>query len=236
MSLKNNIQLKKEIKNHAIFFIFGCVLGGIASELSPANYEGTMIIEPSKFASKFIEDSHSLLLRVNQFSYFNKENLLTCNIKNNHELKRIKKYIAPRTNYLVFKMKGNQEDLIRSCLIGIKDDIFKKQEEVLGYLIKAKLSELKKLEDLEQKYYTAFTLVDEASKTVYAYQFLGNLISDITEQKIEIQNGLLRTNTKEAELVIDINIEKKQTPIGIFAMFGGFLGLIFRWLLLRFRV
>jgi hypothetical protein len=236
MSLKNNTQLKKEIKNHAIFFIFGCVLGGIASELSPANYEGTMIIESSKFAGKSIEDSYSLLLKVNQFSYFNKENLLTCNIKNNHELKRIKKYIAPRTNYLAFKMKGNQEDLIRSCLVGIKDDIFKKQEEALGYLIRAKLEELKKLEDLEQKYFTTFTVANEVSKSAYAHQFFWNLISNITEQKIKIQDDLLRPNTKETELVADINIEKEQTLIGTFAMFGGFLGLIFRWLLLRFRV
>jgi hypothetical protein len=236
MSLENNIQLKKEIKNHAIFFIFGCILGGIASELSPANYEGIMIIEPSKIAKNYIEDSTTLLLKINQFSYYNKESLLTCNIKNNHELKRIKKYIAPKTTYLVIKMKGNQEDLIRSCLVGIKDNIFNDQEGVFNYLMKAKLEELKILENLEQKYYSAFSEVNELSKTIYAYQFFGSLISNITEQKIKIQNDLLRTNTKKIELVTDIIIEKNQVPIGIFATFGGFLGLIFRWLLLRFRV
>ena len=182
-------------------------------------------------------------------SYYSKETFLACNPMANKDIDYdlsdiVKTSITKDGNLIELIMSDSNKDIIRSCLENITADINASQKIIAGPLIESKKNGLNIIEEklklaeqfreiLNDKQIKNLKTNDQrfATDVLYANIVLNNAseIKALLDQINQIKTELTSEQTKDAGMVLPINIERKSFPskklgllLGLFL--GGMLG------------
>jgi LPS O-antigen subunit length determinant protein (WzzB/FepE family) len=245
---------KSHKKMILIFVIIGALLGGLYGNFTGPVYKGSVLISPAKIAGTFVVNPKVTLTKLDMNSYYSKETFLNCNPdfykdKDKDKDKDIDYDISTLVKASVTKdgdliqllMQDKNKTVIKDCLNSMVDDIRINQSIIAEPLIQLKNNELMLLEEklknaeefkvkLNEKQIRELKTNGERFSVdlLYTNMILFNskdikeTITEINKVKIDLSSE----QTKSADKVLPINIEKKSFPTPkLGALMGLFLGL-----------
>ena len=243
---------KSHKKMILIFVIIGGLLGGLYGNFTEPVYNGSVLISPAKVAGAFVVNPRVTLTKLDMNSYYSKETFLNCNpnfYKDKDKDKDVdydisnlvKASLTKDGDLIQLQMQNKNKTVIKDCLNSMVDDIRISQSIIADPLIQAKNIDLKILvEKLKEAEAFKVKLNDIQIKElrtnserfsvdlIYTNMILFNS-KDIKETIAEINKikmDLSSEQTKPANKVLPINIEKKSFPTPkLGALIGLFLGL-----------
>jgi hypothetical protein len=243
---------KSHKKMILIFVIIGALLGGLYANFTEPVYKGSVLISPAKIAGDFVVNPKITLTKLDMNSYYSKETFLNCNpdfYKDKDKDKDIDYDITALVKASVTKdgdliqllMQNKNKTVITDCLNSMVDDMRISQNKIAEPLIQLKNNELTLLEEklknaeafkdkLNEKQIKELKTNGERFSVdlLYTNMILFNS-KDITDTITEInkvKTDLSSEQTKPANKVLPINIEKKSFPTPkLGALIGLFLGL-----------
>jgi hypothetical protein len=242
-----------------ICLILSGILGGLLGEYVGPIYKGSVLISPAKIASKFVVDPKITLTKLDMNSYYSKETFLSCNPnfykgKDKDKDKDIdydmsdivKASITQDGELIELTMNQKNKAVIKNCLDQIISDIRQSQNLIAEPLIGSKKNELTLAEEklkvseefknkLNDKQIKELKTNDSRFSTdlLYTNMLMLNAsdIIQLMDQINKIKTELSSEQTKPADKVLPINIEKKPYPslkhgmlLGLLLGFG--LGLL----------
>jgi LPS O-antigen subunit length determinant protein (WzzB/FepE family) len=244
--------LKSHKKMILIFVIIGTLLGGLYGNFTRPTYKASVLISPAKIAGIFVVNPKITVTKLDMNSYYSKETFLNCNpdfYKDKDKDKDIDYDISSIVKASVTKdgdliqllMQNKNKTVITDCLNSIVDDMRISQNKIAEPLIQLKNNELTLLEEklknaeefkikLNEKQIRELKTNGERFLVdlLYTNMILFNS-KDIKETMTEINKvkiDLSSEQTKPADKVLPINIEKKSFPTPkLGALMGLFLGL-----------
>ena len=243
---------KSHKKMILIFVIIGTLLGGLFGNFSGPVFKGSLLIMPAKISGVFVVNPKVTVTKLNVNSYYSKETFLNCNpdfYKDKDKDKDIdyditsivKARITKDGDLIELRMQHKNKTVIKDCLDSIVDDVRTSQNLIIDPLIQLKNIELRlaeeKLRNAEEfKTKLNYKQIKElkANREYFSVDLLyTNMIlfntSDIKETMNEInkiKSELSSEQTKPANKVLPINIQKKSFPSPkLGALLGLFLGL-----------
>jgi hypothetical protein len=235
-----------------IFVIIGALLGGLYANFTEPVYKGSVLISPAKIAGDFVVNPKVTVTKLDMNSYYSKETFLNCNpdfYKDKDKDKDIDYDISTLVKASVTKdgdliqllMQDKNKTVIKDCLNSMVDDIRISQSIIAEPLIQLKNNELTLLEEKlknaeefkvklnEKQIKELKTNTDRfAVDLLYTNMILFNTneIKQIMTEINKIKTDLSSEQTKGADKVLPINIEKKYFPTPkIGALIGLFMGL-----------
>ena len=243
---------KSHKKMILIFVIIGALLGGLYANFTGPVYKGSVLISPAKIAGTFVVNPKVIVTKLDMNSYYSKETFLNCNpdfYKDKDKDKDIDYDISTLVKASVTKdgdliqllMQNKNKTVITNCLNSMVDDMRISQNKIAEPLIQLKNNELTLLEEklknaeefkakLDEKQIKELKTNGERFSVdlLYTNMILFNskeikeTISEINKVKIDLSSE----QTKPADKVLPINIEKKSFPTPkLGALMGLFLGL-----------
>jgi LPS O-antigen subunit length determinant protein (WzzB/FepE family) len=245
---------KSHKKMILIFIIIGALLGGLYGNFTVPVYKGSVLISPAKIAGTFVVNPKVTVTKLDMNSYYSKETFLNCNPdfykdKDKDKDKDIDYAISSMVKASVTKdgdliqllMQNKNKTVITNCLNSMVDDMRISQNKIAEPLIQLKNNELTLLEEklknaeefkakLNEKQIKELKTNGERFSVdlLYTNMILFNS-KDINETMTEINQikiDLSSEQTKPANKVLPINIEKKSFPAPkLGALMGLFLGL-----------
>jgi len=243
---------KSHKKMILIFIIIGALLGGLYGNFTVPVYKGSVLISPAKIAGTFVVNPKVTVTKLDMNSYYSKETFLNCNpdfYKDKDKDKDIDYDISTLVKASVTKdgdliqllMQNKNKTVITDCLNSMVDDMRISQNKIAEPLIQLKNNELTLLEEklknaeefkakLDEKQIKELKTNGERFSVdlLYTNMILFNS-KDIKETMTEInqiKTDLSSEQTKPADKVLPINIEKKSFPTPkLGALMGLFLGL-----------
>jgi LPS O-antigen subunit length determinant protein (WzzB/FepE family) len=243
---------KSHKKMILIFVIIGALLGGLYANFTGPVYKGSVLISPAKIAGNFVVNPKVTVTKLDMNSYYSKETFLNCNpdfYKDKDKDKDINYNISTLVKASVTKdgdliqllMQNKNKTVITDCLNSMVDDMRISQNKIAEPLIQLKNNELTILEEklknaeefkvkLNEKQIKELKTNGERFSVdlLYTNMILFNS-KDIKETMTEINKikiDLSSEQTKPANKVLPINIEKKSFPTPkLGALIGLFLGL-----------
>jgi LPS O-antigen subunit length determinant protein (WzzB/FepE family) len=243
---------KSHKKMILIFVIIGALLGGLYANFTEPVYKGSVLISPAKIAGTFVVNPKVTVTKLDMNSYYSKETFLNCNpdfYKDKDKDKDIDYDISALVKASVTKdgdliqllMQNKNKTVITDCLNSMVDDMRISQNKIAEPLIQLKNNELTLLEEklknaeefkvkLNEKQIGELKTNGERFSVdlLYTNMILFNS-KDIKETMTEInkiKTDLSSEQTKPADKVLPINIEKKSFPTPkLGALIGLFLGL-----------
>ena len=250
ISLLDIIQFfKVNFKRILFFIILGGLTGFLYGKLADPVYDGSVLISPARVSGEVVIDPKITLTKLNMNSYYSKETFLACNPMANKDIDYdlsdiVKTSITKDGNLIELIMSDSNKDIIRSCLENITADINASQKIIAGPLIESKKNGLNIIEEklklaeqfreiLNDKQIKNLKTNDQrfATDVLYANIVLNNAseIKALLDQINQIKTELTSEQTKDAGMVLPINIERKSFPskklgllLGLFL--GGMLG------------
>jgi hypothetical protein len=221
---------KANFKIILLFMFLGCFLGFLSKKLISTEYNGSVLISPGIVAGKYIDDSRSIVTKLNSNSFYSKQTFLACNpsfkkdTDIDYEISNIVKPILRNDGVLIeLKMNSSNKEMIHSCLENIINDINASQKKIADPLIKSKkdkinlivtqlnvLKNLKVFSEKEIKNLIAneeTKLKEKLNILILSNKFLALEILDISKQLSSEENDLSSEHTKEAEKIIPIDIQ-----------------------------
>jgi hypothetical protein len=240
-----------------ICVILGGILGGLFGKNAGPMYKGSVLVSPAKIAGQYVVDPKISLTKLDMNSYYSKETFLSCNpdfYKDEDKDKDIDYDMSGIVKASITKDGGlieltmNQEDkvIIKNCLDQMINDIRQSQNIIAEPLIQSKKMELSLAEEklkiseefkvkLNDKQINQLKTDDSRfSRDLLYTNILMLNASDIKanmDQINKIKTELSSEQTKQADKILPINIEKKPFPslklgilLGLFLGFG--LGLL----------
>jgi hypothetical protein len=257
ISLLDIIQFfKGNLRGILFFVIIGGILGGIYGKNAGPMYKGSVLISPAKVAGQFVANPEITLTKLNMNSYYSKETFLSCNpdfYKDKDKDKDIdydisdivKASITKDGGLIELTMNQKNKAVIKNCLDQMINDIRQSQNRIAEPLIESKKIELSLAEEklkiseefrtkLNEKQIKELKTNDArfSADLLYTNMLMlnANNIEQIMNQLNKIKTELSSEQTKRAENVLPINIERKSYPspkigllLGLFL--GGSLGL-----------
>ena len=241
---------KSHKKMILIFVIIGGLLGGLYGNFTSPVYKGSVLISPAKIAGAFVVNPKVTVTKLDMNSYYSKETFLNCNpdfYKDkdkdiDYDISNLVKASVTKDGDLIqLQMQNKNKTVIKDCLNSMVDDMRISQNKIAEPLIQLKNNELTLLEE-KLKNAEAFKvkLNEKQIKELKTNgeRFLVDLLytnmilfnsKDIKETMTEInkiKTDLSSEQTKPANKVLPINIEKKSFPTPkLGAVIGLFLGL-----------
>jgi capsular polysaccharide biosynthesis protein len=245
---------KSHKKMILIFVIIGGLLGGLVGNFTGPVYKGSVLISPAKIAGTFVINPKVSVTKLGMNSYYSKETFLNCNPdfykdKDKDKDKDIDYDISALVKASVTKdgdliqllMQDKNKTVIKDCLNSMVDDIRISQSIIAEPLIQLKNNELMILEEklknaeefkakLNDKQVKELKTNGERFAVDLLYTnmilFNSNEIKQIMTEINKIKTDLSSEQTKPADKVLPINIEKKSFPTPkLGALIGLFLGL-----------
>ena len=244
---------KSHKKMILIFVIIGALLGGLYANFKEPVYIGSVLISPAKIAGAFVVNPKVTVTNLDMNSYYSKETFLNCNpdfYKDKDKDKDIDYDISTLVKASVTKdgdliqllMQDKNKTVITNCLNSMVDDMRISENKIAEPLIQLKNNELTLLEEklknaeafrvkLNEKQIKELKTNGERFSVdlLYTNMILFNN-KDIKETMTEInkvKTDLSSEQTKPADKVLPINIEKKSFPslklgilLGLFLGFG----------------
>jgi LPS O-antigen subunit length determinant protein (WzzB/FepE family) len=235
-----------------IFVIIGALLGGLYVNFTVPVYKGSVLISPAKIAGAFVVNPKITVTKLDMNSYYSKETFINCNpnfYKDkdkdkdiNYDLSTLVKASVTKDGDLIqLLMEDKNKTVIKDCLNSMIDDMRISQNKIADPLIQLKNNELSLLEaklknaeefkvKLNEKQIKELkTNTDRfAVDLLYTNMILFNTneIKQIMTEINKIKTDLSSEQTKGADKVLPINIEKKYFPTPkIGALIGLFMGL-----------
>jgi uncharacterized protein involved in exopolysaccharide biosynthesis len=252
ISLLDIIQFfKVNFKRILFFIILGGILGFLYSKWADPVYDGSVLVSPALVAGKYVIDPKITLTKLNMNSYYSKETFLACNpmfYKDkdiDYDMSDIvKTSITKDGNFIELTMSDSNKDIIQSCLENITANINASQKIIADPLIESKKNGLSLVEEklklaeqfreqLNNKQIKNLKTTEQrfATDLLYVNILLNNAseIKTLLDQINQLKTELSSEQTKDAGMVLPINIERKSFPseklwslLGLFL--GGFLG------------
>ncbi len=239
--------LKSHKKMILIFVIIGTLLGGLYGNFTVPVYKGSVLISPAKIAGALVVNPKITVTKLDMNSFYSKETFLNCNpdfYKDkdiDYDISGLVKASVTKDGDLIqLLMQNKNKTIITDCLNSIVDDIRASENKIIDPLIKSKNNELTLLEEklkeaqafkvkLNEQQIRELKANDERlSVLLYTNMILFNSkdIKETTAEINKIKTDLSPEQTKPANNVLPINIEKKLllTP-KLGALIGLFLGL-----------
>jgi hypothetical protein len=221
---------KANFKIILLFMFLGCFLGFLSQKLISTEYNGSVLISPGIVAGIYIDDSRSIVTKLNSNSFYSKQTFLACNPSFNkdtdidYEISNIVKPILKNDGVLIeLKMNSSNKEMIHSCLENIINDINASQKKIADPLIKSKkdklnlivtqlnvLQDLKVFSDKEIKNLIGneeTKLKEKLNILILFSKFLAHEILDISTQRNSEENDLSPERTKESAKILPINIQ-----------------------------
>ena len=241
---------KSHKKMILIFVIIGAVLGGLYANFTEPTYKGSVLISPAKIAGTFVVNPKVTVTKLDMNSYYSKETFLNCNpdfYKDkdkdiNYDISTLVKASVTKDGDLIqLLMQNKNKTVITDCLNSMVDDMRISQNKIAEPLIQLKNNELTLLEEKLKNAEEFKARLNEnqikelktngerfAADLLYTNMILFNN-KDIKETMTaiyKIKTDLSSEQTKPANIVLPINIEKKSFPTPqLAALLGLFLGL-----------
>ena len=252
ISLLDIIQFfKVNFKRILFFIILGGLTGFLYGKLADPVYDGSVLISPARVAGNVVVDPKITLTKLNMNSYYSKETFLACNpmFYKDKDIDYnltdiIKTSITKDGNLIELTMSDSNKDIIQSCLENITANINASQKIIAGPLIESKKNGLSLIEEklklaeqfreqLNDKQIKNLKANEQrfATDVLYANIVLNNAseIKALLDQINQLKTELTSEQTKDAGMVLPINIERKSFPseklgllLGLFL--GGMLG------------
>jgi hypothetical protein len=255
MSIADIIHFFKSHKKMILIcVIIGTILGGLYGNFTAPVYKGSVLISPAKIAGVFVVNPKVTVTKLDMNSYYSKEMFLNCNpdfYKDKDKDKdqdidydissMVKASVTKDGDLIQLQMQNKNKTVIKDCLNSMVDDIRTSQNIIADPLIQLKNNEMKLAEEkLKNAEEFKVKLNDKQIKELktnserfsvdllYTNMILFNS-KDIKETITEInkiKTDLSSEQTKSADKVLPINIEKKSFPSPkLGALIGLFLGL-----------
>ncbi len=254
ISLLDIIQFfKGNLRGILFFVIIGGILGGILGKIAGPTYKGSVLISSAKIAGVFVVAPKITVTKLDMNSYYSKETFLNCNpefYKDKDKDKDIdynlssvvKASVTKDGDLIQLQKQDKNKTIIKNCLNSIIDDIRLSQNKIIDPLIQSKNNELKLAEEklknaeefkskLNDKQVKELKTNGERFAVDLLYTnmilFNSNEIKQIMTEINKIKTDLSSEQTKPADKVLPINIEKKSFPslklgilLGLFLGFG----------------
>jgi len=240
-------------KSHKKFIIFcvilGGILGGLLGKFTGPVYKGSVLVSPAKIAGQFVVEPKITLTKLDMNSYYSKETFLSCNpdfYKDkdkdiDYDMSNIMKASITKDGSLIeLSMNQKNKNIIKDCLDHMINDIRQSQSLIAEPLIESKKVELNLAEEklkiseefrtkLNDKQIKELKTNDArfSADLLYTNMLMLNAsdIKQLMDQLNKIKTELSSEQTKPADKVLPINIEKKSFPSLKFGMLLGlFLG------------
>ena len=235
-----------------VFVIIGAISGGLFGNFSGPFYKGSVLISPAKISGAFVVNPRITVTKLDMNSYYSKETFLNCNphfYKDkdkdkdiDYDMSNIVKALVTKDGDLIeLRMQGKNKTVIKDCLNSMIDDIRNSQNTIADPLIQSKYNELKLTEEklknaeefkskLNDKQIKELKTNGERFAVDLLYTnmilFNSNEIKQIMTEINKIKTDLSSEQTKPADQVLPVNIEKKSFPsLKLGALLGIFLGL-----------
>ncbi len=232
-----------------IFVILGGILGGLFGKNAGPMYKGSVLISPAKIAGQFVVDPKITLTKLDMNSYYSKETFLSCNpdfYKDkdkdiDYDMSGIVKASITKDGGLIeLTMNQKNKTVIKNCLDQMINDIRQSQNLIAEPLIESKKMELSLAEEklkiseefrtkLNDKQIKELKTNDARFSTdlLYTNMLMLNAseIKQLMDQLNKIKTELSSEQTKPADKVLPINIEKKSfSSLKFGILLGLFLG------------
>jgi hypothetical protein len=235
-----------------ICVILGGILGGLFGKNAGPMYKGSVLISPAKIAGQFVVDPKITLTKLDMNSYYSKETFLSCNpdfYKDkdkdkdkdiDYDMSDIAKASITKDGGLIeLRMDQKNKTVIKNCFDQMINDIRQSQILIAEPLIESKKMELSLVEEklkiseefrvkINDKQIKELKTNDSRFSTdlLYTNMLMLNAsdIKQLMDQLNKIKTELSSEQTKPADKVIPINIEKKSFPS---LKLGMLLGLFF---------
>ena len=235
-----------------IFVIIGAILGGLFSNSREQVYIGSVLVSPARVSGAFVVNPIATVTKLGVNSYYSKETFLNCNPRFykdmdkdkdvNYDISSMVKALVMKDGDLIeLRMQDKDKKIIEDCLNSIVDDIRISQNIIAEPLIQLKNNELMLLEEklknaeefkvkLNNKQIRELKTNSERFSVdlLYTNMILFNskdikeTITEINKVKIDLSSE----QTKPANKVLPINIEKKSFPsLELGSLIGLFVGL-----------
>jgi len=238
----------------SICMALGLLLGGLFGQISGPIYKGSALVSPAKISGSFVVNPKITVTKLYMNSYYSKETFLNCNpdfykdkdkdIDIDYDMSDIVKSSVTKDGDLIeLRMQDKSKTVINDCLMSIIDDMRKSQNVIANPLIESKNAELRLAEEklkiteefkskLNDKQIKELKTNDARFSVdlLYTNMVLYNSseIKQLMEQINKLKTDLSSEQTKSADKVLPINIEKKSFPsLKLGALLGLFLGLSF---------
>jgi hypothetical protein len=227
-------------------------LGGLFGSYTGPIYKGSALVSPAKISGSFIVNPKITVTKLDMNSYYSKETFLNCNpdfYKDkdkdiDYDMSDIVKSSVTKDGDLIeLRMQDKSKTVINECLMSMIDDIRKSQNAIANPLIESKNAELRLAEEklkiseefkskLNDKQIKELKTNDArfSADLLYTNMILYNSseIKQLMDQINKLKTDLSSEQTKSADKVLPINIEKKSFPSPkLGALLGLFLGLCF---------
>ena len=236
----------------SICVILGVILGGLFGNITGPVYKGSVLVSPAKVAGNFVVDPKITLTKLDMNSYYSKETFLSCNpdfYKDKDKDKEIKydmsnvvkPSITKDGELIELRMNQKNKAIIKDCLDSMINDMRQSQSQISEPIIASKKIELSLAEEklkiseafkekLNDKQIKELKTNDQhfSTDSLYTNVLMLNAldIKQLMDQLNKIKLELSSEQTKEADKVLPINIEKKSFPsLKLGALLGLFLGL-----------
>jgi capsular polysaccharide biosynthesis protein len=243
---------KSHKKMILIFVIIGGLLGGLYGNFTGPVYKGSVLISPAKVAGVVLVNPKVTVTKLDMNSHYSKETFLNCNpdfykdkdkdIDIDYDISDlVKASVAKDGDLIELHMQHKNKTVIKDCLNSMVDDVRISQSIIAGPLIQLKNNELALLEEKlknaeEFKVKLNYKQIKElktnsgrfAADLLYTNMILFNSkeIKKTLTAIYKIKTDLSSEQTKPANNVLPINIEKKSFPTPqLAALLGLFLGL-----------
>ena len=239
ISLLDIIQFFKDYFKRILFFIIlGGILGGLYGKLADPVYDGSVLISPAKVAGNLVIEPNIILTTLDMNSYYSKETFLACNpmFYKEKEKEKEKDYdltdivkisITKDGNLIKIIMSDSNKETIHACLESITADINASQNKIGHLLIESKKTELNLAETklkLAEEFRTQLNDKQMKNLKTNAQRFSTDVlyanivlntsleIKTLLDQINKVKTELFSELTKEAGMVLPINIERKSIP------------------------
>jgi capsular polysaccharide biosynthesis protein len=241
---------KSHKKMILIFVIIGGLLGGLYGNFTGPVYKGSVLISTAKIAGTFVVNPKVTVTKLDMNSYYSKETFLNCNPDFYKDKDKdidyaissmVKASVTKDGDLIELHMQNKNKTVITNCLNSMVDDMRISQNKIAEPLIQLKNNELTLLEEKLKNAEEFKARLNEnqikelktngerfAADLLYTNMILFNN-KDIKETMTaiyKIKTDLSSEQTKPANIVLPINIEKKSFPTPqLAALLGLFLGL-----------
>jgi len=233
----------------------GLLLGSLFGNFSGPVYQGSVLVAPAKISGSFVVNPKITLTQLGMNSYYSKETFLNCNpdfYKDkdkdkdkdiDYSMSDVVKSSVTKDEVLIeLRMQDKSKRVINDCLMSMVDEIKKSQNTIANPLIESKNTELRLAEEklkiseefkkkLNYKQQSKELNTNDArfsAELLYTNMVLYNNteIKQATDQINKLKTDLSSQQTKSADKVQPISIEKKYFPSPkLGALLGLFLGL-----------
>jgi hypothetical protein len=241
---------KSHKKFISICIILGLLFGGLFGQISGPVYKGSVLISPARVAGAFVVNPKITITKLDMNSYYSKETFLNCNPDFYKDKDKdidydmsdiVKSSITKDGDLIELRMQDKNKTIINNCLMSLIEDVRRSQNTIANPLIESKTNDLRLAEEklinleefknkLNERRIEQLNTNDArfSKDLIYTNMILSNnsnikeLMSEVNKLKTELSSE----QTKSADKVLPINIEKKSFPsLKLGALLGLFFGL-----------